>query len=93
LELQGQLLPAGLRADSNDLQCALRRSIIELAGTNLPKASRKRGNLIEPHSPGAFGAAVGPVDAWACSVTAAWRRVALCHLMNHRNDPDEQTRY
>jgi len=68
---------------------------IELAGYNLPKRAEKRGiNLIEPHSPRAFGASLGAVGCWACSVNRGVEtRRAFVTLMDHRNDPDEQTRY
>src|SRR5229473_784318 len=92
LELQGQLsslLTAAL--NSNDLQVRGASLEIELAAYNLPKRSESAENLIVRNEPSAR-----PWALWMLGVLGnrgVETRKAFVTLMDHRHDPDEQTRY
>jgi HEAT repeat protein len=94
LELQGQLSSLLTTAlNSNDLQVRGASLEIELAAYNLPKRSESAEHLIERiHSePGAR-----PWALWMLGVLGnrgVEPRKAFVTLMDHRHDPDEQTRY
>jgi hypothetical protein len=94
LELQGQLTSLITTAlNSNDLQVRGVSLEIELAAYNLPKRSESAGNLIERirTEPSAR-----PWALWMLGVLGnrgVETRKAFVTLMDHRHDPDEQTRY
>ena len=94
LELQGQLASLLTTAlNSNDLQVRAAALEIELAGYNLPKRAESADNLIERirREPSAR-----PWALWMLGVLGnrgVETRRAFVTLMDHRNDPDEQTRY
>src|SRR5260221_2246259 len=94
LELQGQLASLLTTAlNSNDLQVGAAALEIELAGYNLPKRAESADNLIERirREPSAR-----PWALWMLGVLGnrgVETRRAFVTLMDHRNDPDEQTRY
>src|SRR3984893_13768642 len=94
LELQGQLSSLLTTAlNSNDLQVRGASLEIELAAYNLAKRSESSEHLIERiHSePGAR-----PWALWMLGVLGnrgVEPRKAFVTLMDHRHDPDEQTRY
>src|SRR5258708_6615337 len=94
LELQGQL-PSLLTTalNSNDLHVRAAALEIELAAYNLPKRSESAGNLIERIRP---EPSARPWALWMLGVLGN-RNVetnrAFVTLMDHRHDPDEQTRY
>jgi len=94
LELQGQLASLLTTAlNSNDLQVRAAALEIELAGYNLPKRAESADNLIERirREPSAR-----PWALWMLGVLGnrgVEIRRAFVTLMDHRNDPDEQTRY
>src|SRR5258707_2128967 len=94
LELQGQLASLLTTAlNSNDLQVRAAALEIELAGYNLPKRAESADNLIERirREPSAR-----PWALWMLGVLGnrgVETRLAFVTLMDHRNDPDEQTRY
>ena len=94
LELQGQLSSLLTTAlNSNDLQVRGASLEIELAAYNLPKRSESAEHLIERihNEP-----AARPWALWMLGVLGN-RGVepskAFVTLMDHRHDPDEQTRY
>lgn len=94
LELQGQLSSLLTTAlNSNDLHVRAAALEIELAGYNLPKRPESADNLIERirREP-----AARPWALWMLGVLGN-RGVephrAFVTLMDHRHDPDEQTRY
>src|ERR1700719_642743 len=94
LELQGQLSSLLTTAlNSNDLQVRGASLEIELAAYNLPKRSESAERLIERihNEP-----AARPWALWMLGVLGN-RGVepskAFVTLMDHRHDPDEQTRY
>jgi len=94
LELQGQLSSLLTTAlNSNDLQVRGASLEIELAAYNLPKRSESAENLIERirNEPSAR-----PWALWMLGVLGnrgVETRKAFVTLMDHRHDPDEQTRY
>jgi HEAT repeat protein len=94
LELQGQLSSLLTTAlNSNDLQVRGVALEIELAGYNLPKRSESAEHLIERihNEP-----AARPWALWMLGVLGnrgVEARKAFVTLMDHRHDPDEQTRY
>jgi hypothetical protein len=94
LELQGQLASLLTTAlNSNDLQVRAAALEIELAGYNLPKRAESADNLIERirREPSAR-----PWALWMLGVLGnrgVETHRAFVTLMDHRNDPDEQTRY
>src|SRR5258707_4151116 len=94
LELQGQLASLLTTAlNSNDLQVRAAALEIELAGYNLPKRAESADNLIERirREPSAR-----PWALWMLGVLGnrgVESRRAFVTLMDHRHDPDEQTRY
>ena len=94
LELQGQLSSLLTTAlNSNDLQVRAAALEIELAGYNLPKRAESADNLIERirREPSAR-----PWALWMLGVLGnrgVETHRAFVTLMDHRNDPDEQTRY
>jgi HEAT repeat protein len=94
LELQGQLASLLTTAlNSHDLRVRASALEIELAGYNLPKRSESADDLIErirrePSS--------RPWALWMLGVLGnrgVEPRRAFVTLMDHRHDPDEQTRY
>ena len=94
LELQGQL-PSLLTTalNSNDLHVRAAALEIELAAYNLPKRADSADNLIERirREP-----AARPWALWMLGVLGnrgVETRRAFVTLMDHRHDPDEQTRY
>jgi HEAT repeat protein len=94
LELQGQL-PSLLTTalNSNDLHVRAAALEIELAAYNLPKRADSADNLIERirREPSAR-----PWALWMLGVLGnrgVDTRRAFVTLMDHRHDPDEQTRY
>ena len=94
LELQGQLSSLLTTAlNSNDLQVRGASLEIELAAYNLPKRSESADHLIERihNEP-----AARPWALWMLGVLGnrgVEPRKAFVTLMDHRHDPDEQTRY
>src|ERR1700675_3098097 len=94
VELQGQL-PSLLTTalNSNDLQVRGASLEIELAAYNLPKRSESAEHLIERiHTE----PAARPWALWMLGVLGnrgVEPRKAFVTLMDHRHDPDEQTRY
>jgi HEAT repeat protein len=94
LELQGQLTSLLTTAlNSNDLHVREAALEIELAGYNLPKRPESADNLIERirREP-----AARPWALWMLGVLGnrgVETRRAFVTLMDHRHDPDEQTRY
>lgn len=94
LELQGQLASLLTTAlNSNDLRVRATALEIELAGYNLPKRAESADTLIERirREPSAR-----PWALWMLGVLGnrgVETRRAFVTLMDHRNDPDEQTRY
>src|SRR5216683_601048 len=94
LELQGQLTSLITTAlNSNDLQVRGASLEIELAAYNLPKRTESAENLIERihNKP-----SVRPWALWMLGVLGnrgVETRKAFVTLMDHRHDPDEQTRY
>jgi len=94
LELQGQLSSLLTTAlNSNDLQVRGASLEIELAAYNLPKRSESVERLIERihNEP-----AARPWALWMLGVLGnrgVEARKAFVTLMDHRHDPDEQTRY
>src|ERR1700720_5044723 len=94
LELQGQLSSLLTTAlNSNDLKVRAATLEIELAGYNLPKRAESADNLIERirREP-----AARPWALWMLGVLGnrgVETRRAFVTLMDHRHDPDEQTRY
>src|ERR1700688_603252 len=94
LELQGQLSSLLTTAlNSNDLKVRGAALEIELAGYNLPKRAESADNLIERirREPSAR-----PWALWMLGVLGnrgVETHRAFVALMDHRNDPDEQTRY
>ena len=94
LELQGQLSSLLTTAlNSNDLQVRGASLEIELAAYNLPKRSESAEHLIERihNEP-----AARPWALWMLGVLGnrgVEARKAFVTLMDHRHDPDEQTRY
>ena len=94
LELQGQLASLLTTAlNSNDLHVRAAALEIELAGYNLPKRAESADNLIERirREPSAR-----PWALWMLGVLGnrgVETHRAFVTLMDHRNDPDEQTRY
>jgi len=94
LELQGQLTSLLTTAlNSNDLRVRAAALEIELAGYNLPKRSESTETLMERirHEPSAR-----PWALWMLGVLGnrgVEPRKAFLMLMDHRHDPDEQTRY
>src|SRR5712671_6389949 len=94
LELQGQLASLLTTAlNSNDLHVRAAALEIELAGYNLPKRTESADNLIERirREPSAR-----PWALWMLGVLGnrgVESRRAFVTLMDHRHDPDEQTRY
>ena len=94
LELQGQLASLLTTAlNSNDLQVRAAALEVELAGYNLPKRAESADNLIERirREPSAR-----PWALWMLGVLGnrgVETHRAFVTLMDHRNDPDEQTRY
>src|SRR4030081_1917527 len=94
LELQGQLSSLLTTAlNSNDLRVRARALEIELAGYNLPKRSESADNLIERirREPSARPWALWMLGLLGNRGVETHR--AFVTLMDHRNDPDEQTRY
>ena len=94
LELQSQLTSLITTAlNSNDLQVRGASLEIELAAYNLPKRSESAENLIERiHSE----PSARPWALWMLGVLGnrgVETRQAFVTLMDHRHDPDEQTRY
>ena len=94
LELQGQLSSLLTTAlNSNDLQVRGAALEVELAAYNLPKSSESAEHLIERiHSE----PAARPWALWMLGVLGnrgVEPRKAFVTLMDHRHDPDEQTRY
>ena len=94
LELQGQL-PSLLTTalNSNDLKVRAAALEIELAGYNLPKRAESADTLIERirREPSAR-----PWALWMLGVLGnrgVETQRAFLTLMDHRHDPDEQTRY
>ncbi len=94
LELQGQL-PSLLTTalNSNDLHVRAAALEIELAAYNLPKRADSADNLIERirREPSAR-----PWALWMLGVLGnrgVETRRGFVTLMDHRHDPDEQTRY
>jgi hypothetical protein len=91
LELQGQLASLLTTAlNSHDLHVRAAALEIELAGYNLPKRAESADTLIERirREPSA--------RPWALCVLGnrgVEPRRAFVTLMDHRHDPDEQTRY
>jgi len=94
LELQGQLSSLLTTAlNSNDLHVRGAALEIELAGYNLPKRPESADNLMERirHEPSAR-----PWALWMLGVLGnrgVETHRAFVTLMDHRHDPDEQTRY
>lgn len=94
LELQGQLSSLLTTAlNSNDLHVRAAALEIELAGYNLPKRPESADNLIERirREPSAR-----PWALWMLGVLGnrgVETQKAFVTLMDHRHDPDEQTRY
>jgi hypothetical protein len=94
LELQGQLASLLTTAlNSHDLQVRAAALEIELAGYNLPKRAESADTLIERirREPSAR-----PWALWMLGVLGnrgVEPRRAFTTLMDHRHDPDEQTRY
>jgi HEAT repeat protein len=94
LELQGPLSSLLTTAlNSNDLKVRAAALEIELAGYNLPKRADSADNLIERirREPSAR-----PWALWMLGVLGnrgVETHRAFVTLMDHRNDPDEQTRY
>jgi HEAT repeats len=94
LELQGQLSSLLTTAlNSNDLRVRSVALEIELAGYNLPKRPESADNLIERirTEPSAR-----PWALWMLGVLGnrgVETHRAFVTLMDHRHDPDEQTRY
>jgi hypothetical protein len=94
LEIQGQLASLLTTAlNSNDLHVRTAALEVELAGYNLPKRAESADNLIERirREPSAR-----PWALWMLGVLGnrgVETRRAFVALMDHRNDPDEQTRY
>ena len=94
LELQGQLSNLLTTAlNSNDLRVRAEALEIELAGYNLPKRADSADALIERirREP-----AARPWALWMLGVLGnrgVETRRAFITLMDHRHDPDEQTRY
>lgn len=94
LELQGQLASLLTTAlNSNDLHVRAAALEIELAGYNLPKRAESADTLIERirREPSAR-----PWALWMLGVLGnrgVEPRRAFVTLMDHRHDPDEQTRY
>jgi HEAT repeat protein len=94
LELQGQLSSLLTTAlNSNDLRVRAAALEIELAGYNLPKRAESADNLMERirREPSAR-----PWALWMLGVLGnrgVETRRAFVTLMDHRHDPDEQTRY
>lgn len=94
LELQGQLTSLLTTAlNSNDLHVRAAALEIELAGYNLPKRPESADTLIERirREPGAR-----PWALWMLGVLGnrgVEARKAFNTLMDHRHDPDDQTRY
>jgi len=94
LELQGQLSSLLTTAlNSNDLHVRAAALEIELAGYNLPKRAESADKLIEriQREP-----ASRPWALWMLGVLGnrgVETRRAFVTLMDHRHDPDEQTRY
>jgi HEAT repeat protein len=94
LELQGQLSSLLTTAlNSNDLHVRAAALEIELAGYNLPKRPESADNLIERirREPSAR-----PWALWMLGVLGnrgVETQRAFITLMDHRHDPDEQTRY
>jgi HEAT repeat protein len=94
LEIQGQLASLLTTAlNSNDLHVRAAALEIELAGYNLPKRAESADNLIERirREPSAR-----PWALWMLGVLGnrgVETHRAFATLMDHRNDPDEQTRY
>jgi hypothetical protein len=94
LELQGQLSSLLTTAlNSNDLHVRAAALEIELAGYNLAKRPESADNLIERirREPSAR-----PWALWMLGVLGnrgVEPRRAFVTLMDHRHDPDEQTRY
>ncbi len=94
LELQGQLTSLITTAlNSNDLQVRGASLEIELAAYNLPKRSESAENLIERIR---TEPSTRPWALWMLGVLGnrgVETRKAFVTLMDHRHDPDEQTRY
>jgi hypothetical protein len=94
LEIQGQLASLLTTAlNSNDLHVRAAALEVELAGYNLPKRAESADNLIERirREPSAR-----PWALWMLGVLGnrgVETHQAFVTLMDHRNDPDEQTRY
>jgi hypothetical protein len=94
LELQGQLTSLITTAlNSNDLHVRAAALEIELAAYNLPKRPESADNLMERirREPSAR-----PWALWMLGVLGnrgVETRKAFVTLMDHRHDPDEQTRY
>ena len=94
LELQGQLTSLITTAlNSNDLHVRAAALEIELAAYNLPKRPESTDNLMERirREPSAR-----PWALWMLGVLGnrdVETRKAFVILMDHRHDPDEQTRY
>jgi hypothetical protein len=94
LELQGQLTSLITTAlNSNDLHVRAAALEIELAAYNLPKRPESTDNLMERirREPSAR-----PWALWMLGVLGnrgVETRKAFVTLMDHRHDPDEQTRY
>jgi len=94
LELQGQLTSLITTAlNANDLQVRGASLEIELAAYNLPKRSESAENLIERIR---TEPSTRPWALWMLGVLGnrgVETRKAFVTLMDHRHDPDEQTRY
>jgi hypothetical protein len=94
LEIQGQLASLLTTAlNSNDLHVRATALEIELAGYNLPKRAESADNLMERirREPSAR-----PWALWMLGVLGnrgVETHRAFVTVMDHRNDPDEQTRY
>jgi HEAT repeats len=94
LEIQGQLASLLTTAlNSNDLRVRAAALEIELAGYNLAKRAESADDLIERirREPSAR-----PWALWMLGVLGnrgVEQRRAFVTLMDHRHDPDEQTRY
>ena len=94
LEIQGQLASLLTTAlNSSDLHVRAAALEIELAGYNLPKRPESADNVIERirREPSAR-----PWALWMLGVLGnrgVETHRAFVTLMDHRNDPDEQTRY
>ena len=94
LELQGQLTSLITTAlNSNDLHVRAAALEIELAAYNLPKRPESADNLMERIR---LEPSARPWALWMLGVLGnrgVETRKAFVTLMDHRHDPDEQTRY